>query len=350
LPRRRLEALAIRQPEPDRPRDRLVLGLHQVPVFRRGDGSLSVGVPNAAQIDNEGRVKLKNGKRLHHGPDLRDRRGAREMAPRGARRPGGRRHRRRAMRGEENTAYADVCRIAQNLGKNFGYVCFPCGDEKRPTLKGWPERASAEVDVIEQLWRDHAGPLIGIVTGGVSGIAVLDIDAKHPEARAWWKAHHGRLLPTRVYQTRSGGLHVYFRWWEGVRNSQGKLCAGVDTRGSGGYIISWFAAGFECLDHSPPTPWPDWLLTELQRTPPPLRSAAVNRPAAAAQDNSAAILRRVATAAEGERNSLLYWAANRLREHGRLKAEEAALIAAAVQSGLSQIEAKRTVDSAGGRA
>jgi hypothetical protein len=38
----------------------------QIPVFRRGDGRLSAGVPNAAQLDGEGRVKLKpDGKRSY---------------------------------------------------------------------------------------------------------------------------------------------------------------------------------------------------------------------------------------------------------------------------------------------
>jgi hypothetical protein len=35
-----------------------------IPVFRRADGTLSVGVPSAPQLDREGRVKLKpDGKR-----------------------------------------------------------------------------------------------------------------------------------------------------------------------------------------------------------------------------------------------------------------------------------------------
>ena len=37
--------------------------MHGIPVFRRGDGSLSVGVPNAAQLDSEGRIKQRDGKR-----------------------------------------------------------------------------------------------------------------------------------------------------------------------------------------------------------------------------------------------------------------------------------------------
>jgi hypothetical protein len=38
--------------------------VHAIPVFRRADGMLSVGVPNLPQLDSEGRVKLKpDGKR-----------------------------------------------------------------------------------------------------------------------------------------------------------------------------------------------------------------------------------------------------------------------------------------------
>jgi hypothetical protein len=38
--------------------------VHQIPVFRSKDG-LSVGVPNAAQIDGDGRVKLRDGKKQY---------------------------------------------------------------------------------------------------------------------------------------------------------------------------------------------------------------------------------------------------------------------------------------------
>ena len=31
--------------------------VHAIPVFRRVDGSLSVGAPNAAQLDTDGRIK-----------------------------------------------------------------------------------------------------------------------------------------------------------------------------------------------------------------------------------------------------------------------------------------------------
>lgn len=39
--------------------------IHRTPVFRRGDGSLSVGTPNAPEIDADGRVKMRDGKRVY---------------------------------------------------------------------------------------------------------------------------------------------------------------------------------------------------------------------------------------------------------------------------------------------
>lgn len=39
--------------------------VHQVPVFRKADGSLSIGTPNAAQLEGDGRVKVRDGKRQY---------------------------------------------------------------------------------------------------------------------------------------------------------------------------------------------------------------------------------------------------------------------------------------------
>lgn len=244
----------------------------------------------------------------------------------------------------------DVCRLAQNLARNCGYAVFPCSETKAPAIPGpgGYKHASKDPDQIEHLWREHPGPLIGIATGAASGVSVLDADmAKHPTAVIWWRAHHRRLLPTRTFETRSGGLHCYFLHRHGVTNTQAKLCEGIDTRGEGGYVISWFAAGFGCFDHSTPAPWPDWLLAELMRPPPQSKPSA--NPRHATDNGSEAILRRVASAAEGERNGVLYWAANRLLECGALKTDEAALISAARAAGLTEIEARRTIASAGRR-
>jgi len=63
------------------------------------------------------------------------------------------------------------------------------------------------------------------------------------------------------------------------------------------------------------------------------------------------ILRRLVAAQEGERNGMLFWAACRLAEHGMQRREiEALLIPIAISAGLTEIEARRTIGSANGRA
>jgi hypothetical protein len=245
-------------------------------------------------------------------------------------------------------AYDDVCRLAQNLARNCGYAVFPCRDDKRPVLKGWPNRASTERDAIALLWRDHPGPLIGVVTGHRSSVSVLDVDQKHPEAVAWWQDSHSRLLRTRVYRTRSGGLHLYYRHHCGIRNSQGRICEGVDVRGSGGYVVHWFSAGLDCLDHSPPAPWPAWLLAETAPKPSPAPRSYQPTNDGRAIDG---VLRRVAAAREGQRNCLVFWGACKLaKRHIPQREIEELLLPLAAGIGLTVCEARRTIASANGRA
>ena len=136
------------------------------------------------------------------------------------------------------------------------------------TGRRWASKdASTDPDKIRWLWQHWPGPLIGVACGDMSGISVLDIDIKSDAARAWWFRHEHQLPETRTYRTRSGGMHLLFQHTPGIRNVEGKPIPGVDVRGQGGYFIFWFAAGYECLDHEPPAPWPSWLTTLFW--PPP---------------------------------------------------------------------------------
>ena len=216
--------------------------------------------------------------------------------------------------------------------------------------------ASNDPDQIRRMWNAAPAPLVGVATGSVSGVDVLDIDAaKHPQAGAWWEAAisgnvRPSILPTRVYRTRSGGLHAYFQHAPGVVNTTSKIARGVDTRGSGGYVIYWFAAGFPCEDDSPPAPWPAWLLSGLFWKPSPRLALSTKhkRHGDKAIDGA---LRLVRQAAVGERNKLLFWAACKLAERasaGQIGEHEAQahLTAAAHDAGLTGVEVSRTIASA----
>jgi len=232
-----------------------------------------------------------------------------------------------------------------------GISVFPCAkSSKCPCTPHGFKDASTDPAVIEDLWREHPGSLIGVPTGGsVSGFDVLDLDPRHVEAKTWWRENRHQLPRTRVHGTRSGGIHLLFRHDDRIRCSAGKIALGVDTRGAGGYVIWWPAAGLPVLSDAPPAPWPDWLLAEFR---PKLKPQPRSRSVVRVPDNHllAKLVQMVAGAREGERNSLTFWCACRAGEMvaaGVLSATTAiAVIAeAATRSGLPRTEAERTAKS-----
>src|SRR5271166_3743069 len=202
------------------------------------------------------------------------------------------------------------------------------------------------------LWRHWPGPLIGVATGAVSGLVVLDLDVKHDPARAWWQTHGERMPETRSQRTCSDGVHFHFLPSLGIRCNVGRdNLVGVDVRGEGGYVIHWFAAGLRCLDQSPPAPWPAWLTKAVL---PPAPRPAERRAYITTHSNADAaitgILQKVSQAQEGSRNTMLNWAAYRMGERvlsgqiGRGEAEKL-LAEAARACGLTKIPADRTIAS-----
>jgi hypothetical protein len=134
-----------------------------------------------------------------------------------------------------------------------------------------------------------------------------------------------------------------------MRCSAGKIALGVDTRGTGGYIIWWPAAGFPVLSDAALAPWPEWLLTEFRLKPQSAKSTT------SVSDFRGdgwlrGLARMVANAAEGRRNKILFWAACRAGDGVRDgKASEAfvvdVLVKAATHAGLPKLEAQRTIES-----
>jgi hypothetical protein len=105
-----------------------------------------------------------------------------------------------------------------------GYPVFPIAASKRPTCPHGFKDAATDVADIRRLWRDHPGPLLGVPTGKVTGLFVLDLDTTMHTAAAEWLERHAPYLPeTRQQTTRSGGLHLFFRHVEGLRNSAGRI-------------------------------------------------------------------------------------------------------------------------------
>ena len=231
-----------------------------------------------------------------------------------------------------------------------GMPVFPCRADKTPTTPHGFKNAVTDSATVRELWRQRPGPLIGVPTDAVSGINLLDLDfPRHPESQTWYDQNRHRLPVTRTHGTLSSGLHLLFKHDPSVRGSAGKIVPGVDTRGSGGYLIWWSAAGLPVLSDAPLASWPDWLLAEFRPKPRPSISASS---ALRFCSNSwlRGLIRTVATAPEGKRNCILFWAACRAGEAiGGGKLNETLtvelLIRTAARCGLEHKEAANTVRS-----
>jgi hypothetical protein len=229
-----------------------------------------------------------------------------------------------------------------------GIPCFPCSASKTPATPHGYKDARADSTALRELWRNYPGALIGVPTG--NSFDALDLDLQHPEALQWYEQHCDALPPTRTHETPSGGRHLLFKPHPDVRNSAGKIHAHIDTRGTGGYLVWWPATGLPVLSNAPIAPWPEWLLTELR---PKLRIISSNAFVSYHGGDAwlRGLARTVAAAAEGQRNSALFWAACRARERvdgGKVEGDFIVdvLIEAARHAGLPLREAQQTIRSA----
>jgi hypothetical protein len=234
---------------------------------------------------------------------------------------------------------------------------FPCrnlpgnADDKKPhTLHGFKD-ASTDPAIIARWWRQWPDALIGVPTG--EHFVVLDLDlAKHVQALKWYDDNRDRLPRTRIHVTRSGGRHLLFKPHPAIKNSTSKIERGVDTRGIGGYCIWWPAEGLPVLHGGNVTEVPEWLAELMQPRRPKLELIVNRSPIRRGNPSKKleGILRRMSEAREGERNSLLFWCAKRVRDMvacGELDRAEYRtafqdLTAAAVASGLTHSEVERT--------
>lgn len=113
--------------------------------------------------------------------------------------------------------------------------------DKRPLLP-WEEfqRRRAEPEEIRAWFAQRPDANVGIVTGAISGLLVLDVDAGHggPESLARFEGEHGALPPTIAATTGGGGRHLYFATAGAEFRNRAGIAPGLDVRGEGGYVVA----------------------------------------------------------------------------------------------------------------
>ena len=230
-----------------------------------------------------------------------------------------------------------------------GWPVFPCqpGQKIPATTHGYRDATTNPQQITEWFTR-HPGRNVAVATGA-PGPDVLDIDQHGPAGSgfpAFARLRQAGLVTgaSHYVRTPSGGLHLYFT---GTAQRNGHLPGRhLDFRSAGGYILAPPSQvnghPYQLLRATGHHGTLDWAaVTDV--LPPGRQPQPQPRPNQGRDLGPLAVW--VAAQLEGNRNSGLYWAANRTLEADPA-ADLSSLAAAARQAGLSDPEITRTLNSA----
>ena len=250
------------------------------------------------------------------------------------------------------------------LATVFGWMVFPLiPREKRPLTPHGFKDAVTSVEQIEVWWSEWPDANVGVATGQVSGVVVLDVDPPEgEESLARLLEQHGSL-PSTLEAITGRGRQLFFAVPDfPVKNSAGKLGEGLEVRGDGGYVVvppsvHPNSRTYQWVDPNvAPAVMPQWLQDLLRPPLAPAQVAANAVPWSDADDERvadelAAAVARVRTAPVGTRNDELNRQAFGLFRRvgaGVLDGDAVTheLVEAALEVGLETGEIARTLASA----
>lgn len=236
--------------------------------------------------------------------------------------------------------------------------CVPGG--KRPLTRRGFHDATTDPDQVAAWWRRYPNANIGVPTGAISGVVVVDVDVHGPVSgfAAFARAHRAGLVGgwQVLVDTPSGGMHAYYPAAPGLMQRSWQAAqAGVDFRGDGGYVVvppsmmsvEGVASSYRVRQvNTGPAQRVDsqGLRNFLDPRPAPIPRPVTGSPR---RVDVSRLASWVAGRGEGERNRGLFWAACRLAENDVPAAAALDVLTAAAQSvGLSEREVIATVRSA----
>lgn len=139
--------------------------------------------------------------------------------------------------------------MSECLDAAIGYVAkydwavFPVKNKKPMTPHGCKD-AKKNIGAVRAWWRKWPDASVGVATGSVSGIIVIDLDIDEEkgvdgyQSLKAWERVHGELPETVSSITGRGGMHLYYAYdGDDIRNRTAIL-EGVDVRGEGGYVVA----------------------------------------------------------------------------------------------------------------
>ena len=153
---------------------------------------------------------------------------------------------------------SDIINLALEIGEQF--PVFPCNTKKRPVCNGGFKAATQDPDEIVKLFNLPNSELIGVPTGAVSGMSVVDIDVRDgKEGITWCHNNRDKLGITKIARTQSGGYHYYYKHKDGIRNRAG-IDRCVDVRGCGGYVIIPPSEGYTWMNDEELAEYPEFMI------------------------------------------------------------------------------------------
>lgn len=113
---------------------------------------------------------------------------------------------------------------------------------KHPIPYNGLKSATSNHAQVRQWWTQNPSANIGLVTGKVSGLVVVDIDPRNGGDESFFdlEKQYGPFPRTKEVLTGGGGQHLYFRYPSvGMACKSGKtgLFRGIDIKGDGGYVL-----------------------------------------------------------------------------------------------------------------
>lgn len=163
-----------------------------------------------------------------------------------------------------------------------GYGC-SCGKMdcespgKHPIPFKWTEAASVDTDTITAWAKRWPYMNVGVVTGAISNLIVLDVDSPKGGDDSLDKlvSENGKLPDTAMVLTGGGGFHYFFKHPGGVVKNRARFYPGLDIRGDGGFVVaapSLHLSGrnyeWEASSHPEEagiTNTPEWLLSIISK-------------------------------------------------------------------------------------
>ena len=142
----------------------------------------------------------------------------------------------------------------------YGFYLFPVKG-KTPLVKWKGESTNVKEKI--KAWENLPGRTGWGIDCEKSGIAVIDVDsgkvAGALERLQGLEFEHGELPQTLTIRTTSGGLHMVYKG--AIKNSaSSKLGIGLDTRGSGGFVVAAGSPGYDIIGDHPIAGIPGWVV------------------------------------------------------------------------------------------